>query len=303
MLALVMGGAIAGLLGAILALPVTAAARDVFRYAFHRVDDPPSTPDEALAMIRAHPTVVEPGPGRGRRSGSERRKLIVPPDIDPYKVLQVDPEAEDEVIQAAYRRLAQKYHPDRQPGRGGRGADGRDQRGVGDGRRSGQAGGLRPRAGRGRARSPTPPRRRRAARGRRHERGARRRLERPGRFHVAATARAAAPAGDRLGRLDVGPIRRRRAATTPRRCGRRRGTAPRARRRAIRRARSSGSGGTRAGRSARSPVGTSNTSNGSTGWRSAGPYRDEIDVILRKAGRRRGEVADASDRRGLFRRR
>jgi curved DNA-binding protein CbpA len=32
--------------------------------------------------------------------------------IDPYKTLQVDPEAEDEVIQAAYRRLAQKYHPD-----------------------------------------------------------------------------------------------------------------------------------------------------------------------------------------------
>lgn len=35
---------------------------------------------------------------------------------DPYKVLQVDPEAEDEVIQAAYRRLAQKYHPDRSVG-------------------------------------------------------------------------------------------------------------------------------------------------------------------------------------------
>jgi curved DNA-binding protein CbpA len=32
--------------------------------------------------------------------------------IDPYKVLQVDREAEDEVIQAAYRRLARKYHPD-----------------------------------------------------------------------------------------------------------------------------------------------------------------------------------------------
>lgn len=31
---------------------------------------------------------------------------------DPYKVLQVDPEADPEVIQAAYRRLAQKYHPD-----------------------------------------------------------------------------------------------------------------------------------------------------------------------------------------------
>jgi curved DNA-binding protein CbpA len=34
------------------------------------------------------------------------------PSIDAYKVLQVDSEAEDEVIQAAYRRLAQKYHPD-----------------------------------------------------------------------------------------------------------------------------------------------------------------------------------------------
>ncbi|MEX1172881.1 MAG: DnaJ domain-containing protein [Chloroflexota bacterium] len=31
---------------------------------------------------------------------------------DPYKVLQVDTEAEDEVIAAAYRRLAMKYHPD-----------------------------------------------------------------------------------------------------------------------------------------------------------------------------------------------
>jgi len=31
---------------------------------------------------------------------------------DPYKVLQVDREADPEVIQAAYRRLAQKYHPD-----------------------------------------------------------------------------------------------------------------------------------------------------------------------------------------------
>ena len=34
------------------------------------------------------------------------------PSPDPYKTLQVDPEAEDEVIAAAYRRLARKYHPD-----------------------------------------------------------------------------------------------------------------------------------------------------------------------------------------------
>lgn len=36
----------------------------------------------------------------------------MPDPIDPYKTLQVDSEAEDEVIQAAYRRLARKYHPD-----------------------------------------------------------------------------------------------------------------------------------------------------------------------------------------------
>ncbi|HET7494559.1 MAG TPA: J domain-containing protein [Candidatus Limnocylindrales bacterium] len=37
------------------------------------------------------------------------------PPSDPYKTLQVDPEAEDEVIVAAYRRLARKYHPDVAP--------------------------------------------------------------------------------------------------------------------------------------------------------------------------------------------
>ncbi|MDP2951915.1 MAG: DnaJ domain-containing protein [Chloroflexota bacterium] len=34
---------------------------------------------------------------------------------DYYAVLQVDPQAEMEVIQAAYRRLAAKYHPDVAP--------------------------------------------------------------------------------------------------------------------------------------------------------------------------------------------
>ena len=62
MLALVIGGAIAGLLGAILALPVAAAGRDVFRYLFHRLDEPPSTPAEAIAMIRARPMVVATEP-------------------------------------------------------------------------------------------------------------------------------------------------------------------------------------------------------------------------------------------------
>jgi curved DNA-binding protein CbpA len=33
--------------------------------------------------------------------------------MDPYRVLQVAPDCEDEVIHGAYRALALKYHPDR----------------------------------------------------------------------------------------------------------------------------------------------------------------------------------------------
>jgi curved DNA-binding protein CbpA len=33
--------------------------------------------------------------------------------IDPYRVLQVQPDAEHEVVHAAFRALAMKYHPDR----------------------------------------------------------------------------------------------------------------------------------------------------------------------------------------------
>jgi predicted PurR-regulated permease PerM len=49
--ALVIGGAIGGLLGAIFSLPVTAAARDVYRYAFRRLSGAPR--DEALDVRRA----------------------------------------------------------------------------------------------------------------------------------------------------------------------------------------------------------------------------------------------------------
>ncbi|MDP9482351.1 MAG: DnaJ domain-containing protein [Chloroflexota bacterium] len=38
------------------------------------------------------------------------------PDFDPYKVLQVDPDADAEIIALVYRRLARKFHPDVSPG-------------------------------------------------------------------------------------------------------------------------------------------------------------------------------------------
>jgi len=33
-------------------------------------------------------------------------------ELDPYEVLQVRPDASEDVIRAAYRALARRYHPD-----------------------------------------------------------------------------------------------------------------------------------------------------------------------------------------------
>jgi predicted PurR-regulated permease PerM len=63
MFAIVIGGAIAGLLGAILALPVTAAARDVVRYLFRRSS--PEAPEALAASIAGLGLEEHPGiPGR-----------------------------------------------------------------------------------------------------------------------------------------------------------------------------------------------------------------------------------------------
>ena len=65
MLALVVGGAVAGLLGAILALPVTAAARDVYRHLFARLSVPVerSPVGEGAGPVPSSPAPAEPVPG------------------------------------------------------------------------------------------------------------------------------------------------------------------------------------------------------------------------------------------------
>ena len=40
----------------------------------------------------------------------------MPADADLYRVLQVDPSADPDVIEAAYKRLARRYHPDHNRG-------------------------------------------------------------------------------------------------------------------------------------------------------------------------------------------
>ena len=55
MFALVVGGAIAGLLGAILALPITAAARDIFAYLFRRLSTPVVSPETAATLVPGAP--------------------------------------------------------------------------------------------------------------------------------------------------------------------------------------------------------------------------------------------------------
>jgi len=77
MLALVIGASLGGILGAIMSLPIAAASRDIFRYAFNRVGDPPASVDGALARISPRlPRTV-------RRSAVDASS---PPDASPPTV-------------------------------------------------------------------------------------------------------------------------------------------------------------------------------------------------------------------------
>lgn len=211
---------------------------------------------------------------------------------DLYKTLQVDPEADPEVIQAAYRRLARKFHPDVAPGAEAaarmiaineawavlrdpalRAAHDRDRT-----RRAAEA-----RAGSGRAP------------------GARASGAAPSERRAAGAA--GAPRGEAVsrdwtsGRSTVGS-----------------GYDPST----MRSAEGHGAAGPPPGRPSGTVLGFGRYAGWSVGevarrdieyleWLDrvpiGRPYRDEIDALLRTAGRRRAAEPQSTDRRGLFRRR
>jgi hypothetical protein len=228
------------------------------------------------------------------------------PDFDPYKILQVDSEADPEVIQAAYRRLARKYHPDVMPG-----ADAATKM-VAINRAWAVLESAESRAAYDRERAA----RERADRGRERRRTTGRAVGRPeetqggrsGPEGVGASGRSAPrapeppPQPDTVsrdwtpGRSTVG------SGYDPKTMGAREGF---------------GAAGPPPG----NPSGTVLNFGRYAGWSTGEvarrdleylewldrvpigrPYRAEVDQILRRAGRRNAAPADATQRRGLFRR-
>jgi curved DNA-binding protein CbpA len=209
---------------------------------------------------------------------------VTDPPLDPYKTLQVDPEAEDEVIAAAYRRLARKYHPDTAD-RGEAGAAAMSKMAalnaaweqIGD------------------------PARRAA-------------FDRERELRAALSRRASEPVAP----TPDGSVAPRPPETVSRDWTSGRSSVGGGYEPAMRRADGDGAAGPPPG----DPSGSVLTFGRYAGW-SLGeiarrdleyiewldrmpigrPYRDEIDAILRASGRRRSAAAEASDRRGLFRRR
>jgi predicted PurR-regulated permease PerM len=86
MLALVVGGAVAGLLGAILALPVTAAARDVYRHLFARLSVPAERPAGSAGDGPASP------PATGSAVSMAPSTTATP--LEPVATAEADPAGE-----------------------------------------------------------------------------------------------------------------------------------------------------------------------------------------------------------------
>ena len=76
--AIIIGGALAGLLGAILALPMVAAFRDVVRYLFRRLS--PESVDALAASVDGLGLERRPGLPGGGDSAARRRAEAVPRD-------------------------------------------------------------------------------------------------------------------------------------------------------------------------------------------------------------------------------
>ncbi len=213
---------------------------------------------------------------------------MTPGASDPYKVLQVDPEAEDEVITAAYRRLARKYHPDVAP----------------DPESAARMAAIN------------------AAFERIGEPGKRRAFDddRTRREAAATPTTAATPTSPTPtpGRSASAPVPPREPETVSRDWSSGRSSVGGGYDPSMRQADGTGAAGPPPGR----PSGSVLNFGRYLGW-SLGeiarsdidyiewldrtpigrPFRDEIDGILRQVGRRRSAEAESSDRRGLFRRR
>lgn len=95
--ALVLGGAIAGLLGAIFSLPITAAARDVFRYLFRRLsDDDPDIPPAVVPEVPPRQELerldaAETGSAAVSADGTGADVPTEPPEISVGTADAVDP--------------------------------------------------------------------------------------------------------------------------------------------------------------------------------------------------------------------
>ena len=251
------------------------------------------------------------------------------PGFDAYKILQVDSEADPEVIQAAYRRLAQKWHPDLASGQEAEDRMVAINRALGDRGRPYPPGRVRQGTGQADPHRATPVHRAVGGRSRyvlavgraaRHANraGGRQAADTsdPPAGHGAGGAKSAPGTGAREQRSQ--PIDQR-VDEVPRDWTPGRSTMGGKYDPASMRTNDSEGG---AGPPPGNPSGSLVTFGRYTGW-SLGeiartnleflewldrmpigrPYRGEIDVILRQAGRRRSTASDSNDKPGLFRRR
>ncbi len=244
--------------------------------------------------------------------------MTVPTDdgFDAYKTLQVDPEADPEVIQAAYRRLAQKWHPDVAPGAEAAArmvAINRAWELLADPTTRGAYDRLRAADARARERQQATGGDGRYASSTGH----------PGAAAPAGSSAAGGTAGGSARTATPGPGGPSAASRPPESVSRdwtsgRSTTGYAYDEPSMRTADGTGAAGPPPG----DPSGSVLNFGRYAGW-SLGelgrhdleyiewldrmpigrPYRDEIDGILRRSGRRRSAPAEATDRRGLFRRR